>query len=268
MRATVIQMNSKENKSQNLAQAKMLIDRACNSNNPDIVVLPECYSCLADDDDMLAAADSFPDGEVYKFAQETACRHRILLHAGSTIELGPVDQYFNTTLVFDPSGEELARYRKIHLFDIDTPGGETYRESDIVERGNEIVKYKYRDKIIGCTICYDIRFSELYSQLEDVDIITIPAAFALETGKDHWEVLCRARAIETQTFILASAQVGFHIEGGERRACYGNSMIVDPWGQVIARASNEIGYATANLDFAYQARIRDILPVSRHHVLK
>lgn len=267
MRATVVQMNATENKSENLSQAATLIDSACASDRPDMVALPEYFSCLAGADDMRAAADSFPDGAVYEFARETARRHKILLHIGSTMESGPAGSYFNTTLVFDPDGEELARYRKIHLFDIDTPGGESYRESDVIKRGDDIITYAYRNRTIGCTICYDIRFSELYGRLGDADIIMIPAAFTLETGKDHWEVLCRARAIETQSYVLAPAQTGFHMENGEQRACFGNSMIVDPWGHVVARVSNGIGYATANLDFSYQSRIREILPVSQHHVL-
>jgi nitrilase len=267
MRATVVQMNAMENKSQNLDQAATLIESACASDKPDMVALPEYFSCLAGDDDMRAAADPFPGGAVYEFARETARRQRILLHAGSTMEAGPTGHCFNTTLVFGPDGEELARYRKIHLFDIDTPGGEVYRESNVIERGEDIVSYTYRNRTIGCTICYDIRFSELYKRLAGADIIMIPAAFTLETGKDHWEVLCRARAIETQSYVLAPAQTGFHVENGERRACYGNSMIVDPWGQVVARVSNGIGYATANLDFNYQSQIREILPVSQHHVL-
>ena len=119
-------------------------------------------------------------------------------------------------------------------------------------------------------ICYDIRFSELYASLSEkkADIITIPAAFTLETGKDHWEILCRTRAVETQTYVLAAAQFGSHFDGDEKRACFGNSMIVDPWGHVIRRAPNSTGYISAALDFDYKTWVRQILPVANHHILK
>jgi nitrilase len=269
MRVSLIQMNSGDDKAENIKQAASLIAKAVDADHPDMVVLPEYFSYLGENEGMRGSAEPFPDGDAYSFARDTARKHNVLLHVGSTMESTGDGKFYNSTLVIDAAGEELARYRKIHLFDIDTPDGDSYRESDIIDRGGEIVSYRYRGKVIGCTICYDIRFAELYARLAQLgaDIITVPAAFTLETGKDHWEVLCRARAIETQAFLLAAAQIGFHMEGGTMRACFGNSMIVDPWGQVIGRTSNQIGHVTAELDFEYQVRVRRLLPVARHHVL-
>ena len=138
-----------------------------------------------------------------------------------------------------------------------------------MSRGADIVSYDEDGIRIGCTICYDIRFAELYRALADTGaaVITIPSAFTMETGKDHWEVLCRARAIETQTYVLAPNQVGRHPEGNEMRACFGHSMVVDPWGHVLARAQDKPGFISARLDFPYMESLRQGLPVHEHHVL-
>jgi nitrilase len=189
----------------------------------------------------------------------------VTIHAGSIVEKHG-NSFFNTTIVFGPDGSDIARYRKIHLFDVDVPGGASYRESDSVARGDSITTYKAGNVTVGCGICYDLRFPELFRALSDqgAEIIVLPAAFTLMTGKDHWEVLLRARAIETQCYIVAPAQIFSH---GAGKACFGHSMIIDPWGQVIAMVPDEVGVATATIDLKRLASVRSKLPVARHHVL-
>jgi nitrilase len=260
-------MNSQSDKGANIGKAIELIERAAATEHPDLVVLPEYFAFLGDNPSaMHDSGETFPEGDTYARLSEVARRLKITLHAGSMVErVG--NRFYNTTLVFDPAGKEIARYRKIHLFDVDTPNGVSYRESDSVARGEEVVTYKIGDKTVGCAICYDIRFPELFRALRDkgADMIVLPAAFTLATGKDHWEVLARARAIETQTYFLAIGQTGTH--AGGKKACWGHSMVVDPWGHVIAQASDGVGIASARLDFDYTATVRANIPVANHHVL-
>lgn len=267
MRVSVVQMNSQDDKAANLDVAERLVIEAAERDRPDLIVLPENFTYLGEGRDRIrASADRFPDGEAYRRLQELARRLGVAIHAGSMIEQDG-DSFYNATVVFDGNGAELARYRKIHLFDVDTPGGLVYRESDAIGRGRDVVTYKIGDVSVGCAICYDLRFPELFRRLADAgaQVIVLPAAFTLQTGKDHWEVLIRARAIETQTWFVASAQIGTHAEG--RKASFGHSMVVDPWGLVVSRSSDSVGSHSAQLDFAYQEEIRAKLPVSRHHVL-
>ena len=269
MKVSLIQMNSQDDKAANLKQAERFVTAAVEDEHPDLVILPELFTYMSGDvEGSRVAAEIFPDGEAYNLMRRLAARLEVTLHAGSMLE-NDDGKYYNTSVVFDRDGAELARYRKIHLFDIVTPGGESYRESDVMDRGVDIVSYDEGGTRVGCTICYDIRFAELYRALADAGaaVITIPSAFTMETGKDHWEVLCRARAIETQTYVLAPNQVGKHPEGNEVRACFGHSMVVDPWGHVLARAQDKPGFITAKLDFPYLASLRQGLPVHEHHVL-
>jgi nitrilase len=175
--------------------------------------------------------------------------------------------FHNTTVVFAPDGSEKARYRKIHLFDVDVPGGVSHRESETIAPGTEVVTYNIKGTTIGCGICYDLRFPELFRALRDkgADVIVLPAAFTLMTGKDHWEVLARARAIETQTHFVAVGQVGVH--AGGKKACYGHSMVIDPWGHVCAQVGDHVGHATAEINNEYRDRVRQNVPVHLHHVL-
>jgi nitrilase len=197
--------------------------------------------------------------------QELAARHGIVLHGGSLIERDG-ERLFNTTVAFDRDGRELARYRKLHLFDIVTPDGREFRESATFGRGARVVTYDALGARIGCSICYDLRFSELYLQLarEGAKVILVPSNFTLQTGKDHWEVLLRARAIETQTYVLAPAQWGRY---GQGRVSYGHSLIADPWGHVIARAQDRVGYVAARLDLSEIERVRARMPCADHRVL-
>jgi nitrilase len=275
MRVSVIQMSPGSDKAANIAQARALIEGVVVSEKPDLVVLPEIWTCLGGNrDTKFASAERLPapggtGGEAYEFLRQAAMANEIHVHGGSIGELDG-DRLYNTSLVFSPVGVELARYRKIHLFDIVTPDGQGYRESANYGAGTGIVTCHVGGTHIGLAICYDLRFAELFLALrrQHVDLIVLPAAFTLQTGKDHWEVLLRARAIETQTWIAAAACTGAYQEGsGETRHTYGHSLIADPWGHVVAQASDGIGWATASIDKTFMARVRANMPVLDHRRL-
>ena len=193
-----------------------------------------------------AKGSNEPGGPAYEFLRETARAAKVHVHGGSIIEKGP-EKLFNTTVVFDPDGQEIARYRKMHLFDIVAPDGTGYRESNTYGAGDEVVTYEADGVKVGCAICYDLRFPDLFWKLREqgAEVIFLPSAFTLATGKDHWEVMIRSRAIETQCWFAAPATWGKHLEGkGEPRFTYGHSMIVDPWGHTVAKVSDGTGWAT------------------------
>ena len=260
-------MNVGADKAANLAVAEQLIRRAVEVDRPDLVALPEIFVFRGEGKAKQAAAEAFPDGAAYQMLHGLARELRVIIHGGSLYERGP-ERLWNTTLTFDQQGELLARYRKIHLFDAVTPDGTKYHESETIASGNEIVTYQANGYTVGCAICYDLRFPEIFNRLAKLGakIIILPAAFTLETGKDHWEVLLRARAIETQCFVLAPAQWGPDTVGS-RRITYGHSLVVDPWGHVIARASDGVGFVTARLDFAVQDKARSMIPIQAHKAL-
>ncbi|MCG5234711.1 carbon-nitrogen hydrolase family protein [Xanthobacter oligotrophicus] len=267
MKVSLIQMNSQGDKAANLATAARLVEAAVAADKPDLVVLPEYYAFLGETpDEMQEAAETFPDGPAYQLMSSLAKTLKVAIHAGSVAEkVG--NSFYNTTVVFGPDGAELARYRKIHLFDVEIAGGTVYRESDTVSRGEEVVTYRIGETTVGCAICYDIRFPELFRKLRDAgaDVIVLPAAFTLMTGKDHWEVLARARAIETQTWFLAVGQTGSH--AGGRKWCWGHSMVIDPWGHITAQCSDKVGFTSGRLDFSLTGTVRANVPVANHHVL-
>lgn len=267
MKVSLVQINSQDDKPRNIARAVELVEQVHRAEKPDLIALPEYFAFLGDGPaQMHGSGETLPEGETYKTLSGLARKLGVTLHAGSIVEQDG-NRFYNTTLVFGPDGSQIARYRKMHLFDVETPNGIVYRESDSVARGEEVVTYKVGDVTIGCAICYDIRFPELFRALRDqgADVIVLPAAFTLATGKDHWEVLARARAIETQTWFLAPAQIGTH--AGGKKACWGHSMVIDPWGHVVARCSDGEGVTSATLDFAYTGTVRANLPVAQHHVL-
>lgn len=272
MKIAVIQMNSVSDRAANIAQAKALVERVAGEEGPDWVCLPEHWNWAGGNTaDKLAAADDAPGGPAYAAAQELAARLGVWVHAGSILERAPGEgKLWNTTVAFDRMGREVARYRKIHLFDVTAPDGAVYRESDTVKPGRDIVTYACEGLTVGCAICYDLRFPELFQELaaRGVELIALPASFTMQTGKDHWEVLIRARAIETETYFAASGQTGsFLAAGGERRHTYGHSLIADPWGHVVAKVSDGLGYATARIDPAYLAKCRAQIPVAQHKVI-
>jgi predicted amidohydrolase len=180
--------------------------------------------------------------------------------AGSFHETGPdAGRTYNTSLVFDRGGELAASYRKIHLYDVEIPGRVSYQESRTVAPGTETVVVDVEGVRVGLSICYDLRFPELYRRLAvaGAQVLVVPAAFMMHTGRDHWEVLLRARAIENQCYVLAAGQIGDHEPG---RTCFGRSMVIDPWGTVLAQAPDTIGVTVADVDLARLATIREELP--------
>ena len=277
MRVSVIQMNPGADKEANLAQAARLIDGAVSADRPDIVSLPEIWTCLGGDrgtkwtqaEELPVLGSNLPGGLAYEFLRRAARRHRIHVHGGSIGERAG-EKLFNTTIAFDPEGAEVARYRKMHLFDITAPDGTGYRESAAYGAGAEVVTYEAGGVRVGCAICYDLRFPELFLALRraGAELVFLPSAFTLQTGKDHWEILLRARAIETQCWFAAPATWGRHLDAsGEARHTYGHSLVCDPWGLVVARASEGIGWATARVDSALTARVRRDMPVLDHRRL-
>lgn len=277
MRVSVIQMCSGAQVAPNIEQAAGLIDAAVTADRPDIVALPEVWSSLGGSRaDKFAASEALPPagsnepgGPAYEFLRSVAREKRIHVHGGSIVERDG-ERLFNTTLVFDPAGTEIGRYRKIHLFDIVTPDGQGYRESATFGGGADIVTCKVGGTEVGLAICYDVRFPELFLALrrQGAELIFLPAAFTLQTGKDHWETLIRARAIETQCWFAAPAMWGRHLDGsGEARFTYGHSLVCDPWGAVTAKVSDGTGWATARIDPAITARVRRDMPVLEHRKL-
>jgi len=263
----MVQMNSQADKARNLADAERMISDLVAREQPDLIVLPEYFASLGGDRNFVHAnGETFPEGESYLLIARLAREFGVTIHCGSLVEKQG-NRFYNTSLVFGPDGTEIARYRKMHLFDIDAPGGTSYRESDTISRGEEIVTFQVGDVTVGCAICYDIRFPELFRALRDkgAQVIVLPAAFTLMTGKDHWEVLARARAIETQTYFVAVGQTLSHDAGVYWS--WGHSIIVDPWGHVVAQCSDGVGTACATLDFNIVESVRAKVPVASHHVL-
>jgi predicted amidohydrolase len=270
LKLALIQMNSVDDKATNLAQAEKLIVRAIEDERPDWISLPEVFSFMGGTREQKgAAAEAFPEGEAYTLMRDLARRHGVFIHAGSMLERIPgEDRLGNTTVAFNRMGEEIARYRKIHMFDVTTPDGQEYRESASMKPGEDVVTYDCEGVTIGCAICYDLRFPALFAALaaRGAQVIALPSAFTLQTGKDHWDVLCRARAIETQTYFAAAAQTGQFRHGKEMRATYGHSLIADPWGHVVAKASDGPGVVSARVDLDLIRRVRAQIPVARHTV--
>jgi deaminated glutathione amidase len=257
MRAAAVQLNSTADKARNLEVAERLVREAA-GDGAELVGLPEKWNVLGDKRALLDGAEEL-DGETITACRDWARELGIHLLAGSFAErVAGREKLSNTSVLIDPDGEIVATYRKIHMFNVDV-GGVEYRESATQEPGTEIVIGEAGGVPIGMTVCYDVRFPELYRILavRGARIITVPAAFTLHTGKDHWEVLLRARAIENQVFVLAPGQIG---EAPPHYHSYGRSMILDPWGVVLATAPDEECFVAAELDFELQDRIRAKLP--------
>ena len=277
MKVAVIQFSPGWDKQDNLRQAGVLIEQAVHTFSPSLVALPEMWTCLGGDRaQKLSQSESLPPpgeasepGTAYAFLSAIACRHGIAVHGGSLGEREG-EQLFNTSLLFGADGQERARYRKIHLFDITTPSGQGYRESALFGAGDRVVTAELDGMCLGLTICYDLRFGELFASLRarGADVIFVPSAFTVETGRDHWEVLLRARAIETQCWIVAAATVGEHRDArGAARQTWGHSLIIDPWGNIAARLGDAPGVAACDIDAASVARVRAAMPVAQHRRL-
>ncbi len=258
LRVACVQLNSGSVKADNLEKAEHLVARAA-STGADVVVLPEKWNAIGSVDTLRENAEPLAGGESVEAMAGWARRHGITLVGGSVTELRDGrEKLSNTCPVFDPSGELVALYRKIHMFDVEV-GGQVYRESEAEEPGEETLVCELEGWRVGLSVCYDLRFPELYRilALEGAELVTVPAAFTLYTGKDHWELLLRARAVENQCYVAAANEWGTH-EGG--KASYGRSTIVDPWGVVLAQAADEDTVISAELDRAHLERIRRALP--------
>jgi predicted amidohydrolase len=256
LRAAVVQLNSTGEKARNLEVAERLV-RAAAADGAELVALPEKWNLLAGGEGLLAGAESL-DGPSLGAARVWSRELGIHVLAGSVAERGPEGKAFNTSVLIDPAGEDIATYRKIHMFDVEV-GGVSYRESEHEEPGEEIVTAAAAGITVGLSVCYDLRFPELFRILaiRGAQVLTVPSAFTLATGRDHWEVLLRSRAIENQAFVLAPNQFG---EAPPHFSSSGRSLIVDPWGVVLATAPDEECFVAAELDFAAQDRVRASLP--------
>jgi predicted amidohydrolase len=257
MRAAAVQLNSTEDKDRNLETADRLT-RAAAADGADLVVLPEKFNVLGSHDAYRANAETL-DGPTVGWARDTARELGIDLVAGSLVEKREGhDKLGNTSVHVGPDGEIRGVYRKIHMFDV-TVEGKEYRESASQEAGDEVVTSEAEGARLGLTVCYDLRFPELYRilALRGARILTIPAAFTKVTGAAHWDTLVRARAIENQAFVVAADQIGTHPPDNES---FGGSQIVDPWGEVLARADDEECFVAADLDLARQDEVRESLP--------
>jgi deaminated glutathione amidase len=258
IRVACVQMTSRTDKAANLETAGRLVAQAA-ATGADVVVLPEKWNGIGDAAFYHSSAEPLEGGESVAAMSEWARTHGITLVGGSIVELREGrEKRSNTSLAFDSQGEILAVYRKIHLFDVEV-GGVIYRESESEEPGEEAVVAEAEDWKLGLSVCYDIRFPELYRilALGGAQLVTVPAHFTTPTGKDHWHVLLRARAIENQLYVVAAAQVG---ETLPRKPAYGRSLIVDPWGVVLAQAPDEETVISAELDRAHLEDIRAKLP--------
>lgn len=258
LRVACVQLNSEADKAANLEKAAVLVARAA-ATGADVVVLPEKWNALGSADVFRTNAEDLDEGESFAAMSEWARSHGITLVGGSVTERREGrEKLSNTCAVYDTDGQLVDVYRKIHLFDV-VVGGQRYWESEVEEPGAGPVVCQAEGWQTGLTICYDLRFPELYriETLQGAELVTVPAAFTLFTGKDHWELLLRARAVENQLYVAAANQWGKHEAG---KSSYGRSMIVDPWGVVLAVAPDEDCVISAELDRARMERVRETLP--------
>jgi len=267
MRVALVQMTSTDDLSGNLAAARRAVDEAA-GRGAEFIALPENFAFLRREGNPIPCAQGL-DGEIVETVRELASRHRLPILAGTFAEAIEGEQrVYNTSVLVSEAGEIAAVYRKIHLFDVDlgASGGGVFRESAFTAPGEEVVVAETPFGKLGLSVCYDVRFPELYRELaaRGADWIAVPSAFARETGKAHWETLLRARAIENQAFVLAPAQCGRH---SPDRASHGRSLIVDPWGRILAEAGDVPTVVIADCDPKELERVRASLPALRHRRL-
>ena len=267
MRVALVQMTSTDRLSENLESARRAVDEAV-ERGAEFIALPENFAFLRREGNPIPCAQGL-DGEIVETVRELASRHRVPILAGTFAEAIEGDhRVYNTSALISETGRIAAVYRKIHLFDVDLgeSGGGAFRESAFTAPGEAVVVAEAAFGKVGLSVCYDVRFPELYREMaaRGADWITVPSAFAPETGKVHWEVLLRARAIENQAFVLAPAQCGRH---SPDRASHGRSLIVDPWGRILAEAGDEPAIVVADCDPDELRRVRVRLPALRHRRL-
>lgn len=263
-RVAAIQMASGPSVAANLLEAEALI-RLAVSRGAQLVVLPEYFALMGyKDTDKVAAREQDGKGPIQDFLSRQAKKHKIWIIGGSIpLATGNPDKVRNACLVYDANGKRVARYDKIHLFGLNL-GQEQYREESTIEPGSEVVVFDSPFGRIGLSICYDLRFPELYRAMHPVDILVVPSAFTATTGRAHWEPLVRARAVENLCYVIAAAQGGYHLSG---RETHGHSMIVDPWGVVLDELPRGSGIVTASVSLEYQKQLRSSLPALEHRVL-
>jgi nitrilase len=260
-RIAAVQMVSGPDIAQNLREADRLVAAAA-AGGAQLVALPEYFPLISGDEtEKVRVREREDEGPLQDFLRETALRHKVWLVGGSIpLEASAPDKVRNSCLVFDAAGRRVARYDKIHLFGFRS-GTEQYNESRTIEAGGEAVAFDSPVGRVGLSICYDLRFPELYRAMGPVDLLVVPAAFTHTTGQAHWEVLLRARAVENLCYVLASAQGGTHPSG---RRTWGDSMVVDPWGAVLERLPSGPGVVTVEMDPARIAELRASLPALQH----
>ena len=262
VQVAVVQMVSSEVLADNLAHAESLLAQAA-MGGAQLVLLPENFALMGcDEKAKLAIMEMDGDGSIQSWLAAQAQRFGLWLIGGSIPLAAPDGRCYAACLAFNPAGQRQARYDKIHLFDVDLAGGESYRESRTIAPGRTPVAVTTPWGQLGLSICYDLRFPELYRCYAGAELLAVPSAFTQQTGAAHWECLLRARAIENQAYVLAADQGGLHQNG---RQTFGGSMIIDPWGQVLARLDQGEGVALAQVDMEFLQRCRSNLPALQHH---
>ena len=260
MKIGLAQMNTQDDKQANLAMADDLIDRLADQG-ADLIVLPEYFNWMGAEQDKPGQGEPI-DGPSVNFIREKAVRHKRHIHLGSFLEKKD-SKFYNTSVVFNPAGETIAVYRKFHLFDVETPDGIVYKESKLITPGTKQTTVEIQGITFGLSICYDLRFPEHYRRLvqSGSQVILVPAAFTLQTGRDHWEVLLRARALENLCWLFAIGQYGPH---PPHFNCFGRSMAINPWGLVVAQAPDGVNTLLAEIDLDYMEQVRASIPALDH----
>ncbi len=266
--AAAIQMTSVPDLQENLAQAEELIDLAVRQG-AELVGLPENFSFMGEEKAKMSQAQEIASASEI-FLKKMAQRFQVtILGGGFPVPVDHTAKVHNTALLIDQNGDELARYYKVHLFDVNVPDGNTYQESSTVMAGNELPPIYRSEKLgnIGLSVCYDVRFPELYRHLSDkgADVVFVPAAFTAFTGKDHWQVLLQARAVENTYYVIAPAQTGTHYA---RRQTHGHAVIIDPWGVILADAGEKPGVAIAEIKPTRLEQVRRQMPSLEHRVFR
>ncbi len=263
--AAAVQMTSLPDLHKNLAQAEDLIELSVR-RGAELVGLPENFSFLGDEDKKIQQASTIAQ-ETEKFLKTMAQKYQITILGGGFPVPSSNGKVLNTALLISKDGQELVRYQKVHLFDVDLPDGNVYHESGMVLAGQELPKVYHSPELgdLGLSVCYDVRFPELYRSLSKngANILFVPAAFTAFTGKDHWQILLQARAIENTAYVIAPAQTGYH---NSRRQSHGHALIVDPWGVILSDAGTEAGVAIAPINPARLEQVRQQMPCLQHRV--